>query len=258
LDAIVTAGGLTLPNEPLYPLMGEGYKSLLDVHGKPMVQWVLDAISASRHLSRVVVVGLPVDTKITCQKPLHLLEDHGDAVENVCAGVAYLLKDSDVEEKVLLISGDIPAITGEMLDWLVARVEESEHDLYYNVLRRQVMEARYPSSRRTYLHLKDGDFCGGDASAIRKEIATHAHPLFKKLTSARKNPVKQAGLIGVGTLLLLLLRQLTLNEAVRRISKRLEVRGRALDCPYAEIGMDVDKPFQLEIMQKELEGIQAV
>jgi hypothetical protein len=58
--------------------------------------------------------------------------------------------------------------------------------------------------------------------------------------------------------LLLLLKQLTIHDAVRRISSGLEIRGRALDCPYAELGMDVDKPFQLEIMQKDLEGQQSI
>jgi hypothetical protein len=75
---------------------------------------------------------------------------------------------------------------------------------------------------------------------------------------ARKNPLRQAGLIGLDTMLLLLLRQLTLQELVRRVSRRLEIRGRALDCPFAELGMDVDKPFQLAIIQKDLEGSSAI
>ena len=36
------------------------------------------------------------------------------------------------------------------------------------------------------------------------------------------------------------------------ISKRLKVAGRAVVCPYAEVGMDVDKPHQLEIMRADL------
>jgi GTP:adenosylcobinamide-phosphate guanylyltransferase len=258
LDAIVTAGGITQPDEPLYSLIGGGNKTLLEIHDKPMVQWVLDALSTSKRVERVVVVGLPPDTPLLCAHPLTLLKDHGDAVENTRAAVAHLLKDSDVQEKVLLVSADIPAITAEMIDWIIERVEESEHDLYYNVISRSIMEQRYPQSKRTYIRLKDGEYCGGDASAIRKVIATNTHPLFKRLIAARKNPVRQARLIGVDTMLLLLLRQLTLKDAVRRISGRLEIRGRALNCPYAELGMDVDKPFQLQIMQRDLEGRQMV
>jgi GTP:adenosylcobinamide-phosphate guanylyltransferase len=255
LDAIVTAGGITQTDEPLYPMIGSGKKAMLEIHGKPMVQWVLDAISASQRIHRVVVVGLPPDTPLISRQPLKLIDDQGDAVENTRAAVAYLLKDSDVQEKVLLVSADIPAISTEMLDWMVDRVEESDHDLYYNVISRAVMEKRYPESKRTYIHLKDGEYCGGDASAIRKLLATNTHPLFKRLMAARKNPVRQAGLIGVDTMLLLLLKQLTLKDAVRRISGRLHIHGRAVDCPYAELGMDVDKPFQYEIMRRDMEGL---
>jgi hypothetical protein len=34
----------------------------------------------------------------------------------------------------------------------------------------------------------------------------------------------------------------------------LNIRGRVIPYPYAEVGMDVDKPFQLEIVRAELEA----
>jgi hypothetical protein len=33
---------------------------------------------------------------------------------------------------------------------------------------------------------------------------------------------------------------------------RLNITGKAIVCPYAEVGMDVDKLFQLEIMREDL------
>ncbi len=59
-------------------------------------------------------------------------------------------------------------------------------------------------------------------------------------------------MIGLGTLLLILLRQLTLDQAVKRVCKRLGITGRAVRVPFAEIGMDVDKPFQFEMVQADL------
>jgi hypothetical protein len=34
----------------------------------------------------------------------------------------------------------------------------------------------------------------------------------------------------------------------------MEIRGRVTVSPYAEIAMDVDKPYQLEILRKDLAG----
>ena len=44
MDAIVTAGGIPQPEDPLYTFSNGNAKALIDVAGKPMVQWVLDAL----------------------------------------------------------------------------------------------------------------------------------------------------------------------------------------------------------------------
>jgi hypothetical protein len=45
---------------------------------------------------------------------------------------------------------------------------------------------------------------------------------------------------------------ITLEGAVKKVTKRLNLKGRAILSPFAEIGMDVDKPHQLEIMRADL------
>jgi NDP-sugar pyrophosphorylase family protein len=42
MDAVITAGGVPQPDELLYPYTLKP-KALLEIDGKPMVQWVLDA-----------------------------------------------------------------------------------------------------------------------------------------------------------------------------------------------------------------------
>jgi NDP-sugar pyrophosphorylase family protein len=48
MDAVVTAGGIPQPEELLYPYTQGKPKAMLDIGGKPMVQWVLDALSGSK------------------------------------------------------------------------------------------------------------------------------------------------------------------------------------------------------------------
>ena len=114
------------------------------------------------------------------------------------------------------------------------------------------MEARFPGSNRSYVRLKDYELCGGDMNVFRASLVTTRTELWERIIEARKNALRQAALIGYGTLLLLLLRRLTLEAGIKRASKSLGIRGRALVCPYAEIGMDVDKPYQLEILAADL------
>ena len=43
-------------------------------------------------------------------------------------------------------------------------------------------------------------------------------------------------------------------KAVERVNQVLNMRARVVPFSYPEVGMDVDKPFQLEIVRAELEA----
>ncbi|NCP15942.1 NTP transferase domain-containing protein [bacterium] len=253
MDAIVTAGGIPLPEEPLYPETQGHPKALVDIAGKPMIQWVLDALSESKIVENVVIVGLTEKSSVTCKKSFHFIPNQGKMIENLRAGAEKVLELNPKAEYVLIVSSDIPAISGEMVDWTVNTAMQTDEDIYYNIIQREVMEKRFPSSKRTYTRLKDMDVCGGDMNVGRISLILEEDTdLWEKITNARKSPLKQAGLIGFDTLFLLLFRQLTLEKAAANIMKRLKITGRAIVCPYAEIGMDIDKPHQLEIMRADL------
>ncbi len=253
MDAIVIAGGAAQPGEPLYPLIGQGPKAMLEVCGKPMIQWVLDALNGTQAIERVAIVGLTDVQGLQCARLVSALPDQGSMLDNIRYGVRRGFKPGAGSPLVAVVSSDIPAVLPEHVDWVARSAEQSEHDLYYNVIRREVMEGRFPGSKRSYVRLKDAEVCGGDLNVIRKSIATGNDELWEKIIAARKNALKQAYLLGLDTLLLLVFRLITLEGAVARVSRRIGLRGRALDCPYAEIGMDVDKPFQLELVRKQLE-----
>jgi GTP:adenosylcobinamide-phosphate guanylyltransferase len=252
MDAIVTAGGIPQPEDPLYTYTQGISKALLDMAGKPMIQWVLDALSGSEKIEHILIVGLEPDSGVTCAKPtIHIL-NQGSMLDNVRTGIDKMIEIHPDAEMMLMVSSDIPAITSEMVDWTIDTALETQDDIYYNVISRETMEARYPGSNRSYIKLKDVDVCGGDMNVVRASVAQGNDELWKRLIDARKNALKQAALIGYGTLLLILMRQLSLEKTARRASKSLKLNGRAILCPYAEIAMDVDKPHQLEILQEDL------
>jgi hypothetical protein len=115
------------------------------------------------------------------------------------------------------------------------------------------MEKRFPGSKRTWTKLSDMEICGGDLNAARISLIVNDDTeMWEKITDSRKNPLKQAALIGYDTALLLLTGRLSLQDAETRVMKRMNITGKAVVSPYAEVGMDVDKPHQLEIMRADL------
>jgi GTP:adenosylcobinamide-phosphate guanylyltransferase len=252
MDAIVTAGGIPLPEDPLFPYTEGHSKAMLDVAGKPMIQWVLNALSDAKKVENVFIIGMNEKSGVSCSKPVHYLPNEGRMLANIVAGVHKSLELDPKTEYVLIVSSDIPALTGEMVDWLVDEVAKDPGDIHYGVIPRQVMEKRFPDSRRTWTHLKDMDVCGADINVTHVRMATEHLETWEELIGKRKSPLKQAATIGLGTLFWLIMRQLTLDDLVRRVSNQIDIRGKAVVWPWAEAGMDVDKPHQLEIMRADL------
>jgi CTP:molybdopterin cytidylyltransferase MocA len=252
MDVLILAGGIPGPEDPLYPITLGKPKAMIDVAGKPMAQWVLDAVSDAKRAEQVVFVGLEDDCGLHCEKPMHFIPDRDNLLDNALTGMEKVQEIHPHAEHSLLLPGDLPAITAQMIDWRIESVESSRCDFEYTAIERAVMESRFPGSSRSYVKLKDVEVCGGDIHGLSLSLVGK-RDLWERLIGARKNIFKQAALIGFDTLFFLLTRSMTLKGAEALVSKRLGIVGKATLSPYAEMGMDVDKPFQLEIMRKELD-----
>ncbi len=252
MDAIVLAGGIPQPNEPLYSYTKGDPKALTDIAGKPMIQWVLDALSDAKHVDNVIVVGLSPKNELACNKPLYYLSNQGRMLANIVAGVQKSLELDKKTKYVLVVSADIPALKPGMVDWLVETSMQTKDDIYYGVCTREVMEGRFPGSKRTYTKLKGIELCGADINVSHVRNATEHLDMWESLIGTRKSPLKQAGIIGLGTLFQVLTRSITLDDLVEKVCKRIGIKGRAIIWPHAEACMDVDKPHQLEIMREDM------
>ena len=252
MDAIVTAGGIPQPNDPLYAYSNGDSKALIDIAGKPMVQWVLDALGEAKHVDNVILIGLSAKSGLTCKKPIHYVSNQGRLLANIVAGVNKSLELNKNSKYVLVVSSDIPALKGDMVDWLVQTSMQTRDEIYYGVCPREVMEARFPTSHRTYTKLKDMEVCGSDINLMHVSMATEHLDTWEQLIGNRKSPLRQAAVIGFDTLFQLFTRQFTLQGLVERASERIGIKGRVLIWDRAEPCMDVDKPHQLEIMREDL------
>jgi GTP:adenosylcobinamide-phosphate guanylyltransferase len=252
MDAIVTAGGIPQPKDPLYPYSNGSSKALIDVAGKPMIQWVLDALGNSKKVDNVIIIGLSAKSGLTCKKPLHYVSNQGRMLSNIVAGVNKSLELNKKNEYVLIVSSDIPTLKGEMVDWLVDTAMQTKDEVYYGVCPQEVMEARFPTSKRTYTHLSDMDVCGADVNIIHVNQVTQHLDTWEALIGNRKSPLRQAAVIGLDTLYQLWRRKFTLKQLEQRASERIGMKGRAIIWQHAEPCMDVDKPHQLELMRADL------
>ncbi len=256
VDAVILAGGTPQPGELLYAYTQGKPKALLEMAGHPMLYWILEALDHASTVRRIAISGLaaPAAPAPPPAKPRVYLSDQGTLMGNAQAGAAELAKTGLLTTHVLMVSSDIPTLTPEIVDWIVTTALETNHDAYYSLIPRERMEARFPGSKRSYFHFKDGVFTGSDINVMSADLLLHGHTRGPALIEARKNIFRQAQLIGWDVLLRFALRQLTVSDAASVASQRLQLKGRALICPYAEAGMDVDKPGQYELVKRDMES----
>ncbi len=250
---VISAGWSPSEEDPLAEYTQSGPKAVIPIAGKAMITYVVDAVAATRHVKHVVIVALDPTAEVQFSVPVEHVPDAGSLMANAEAGLQYALDQYPDLDGVLLCSSDIPLVTSDMLDNIVEECFQTEHDLYYLVIERSVMESRFPESHRSYAHMIEGDLAGGDVFLVRPSMTLSQRDLWQELAAARKSVFRQARLVGLRIFLKLLLRRLSLDEILARVNQVLNMRARVIQSPYAEIGMDVDKPFQLEIVRAELE-----
>ncbi len=253
ISAIVLAGGKITDDDPLFPLIGSAKKSMLNVAGKPMIQWVIEAVDQAEMVSNVIVAGLEEELWFDVKKPITTIPDAGTMLTNIKRGLTVVNEGGHGERFALLASGDIPAITPEIVDWRVRGALEIGADINYAVVTKETMEARFPNSQRSYVRLRDMLVCGGDLNVLSTALIGKDE-LWDRLIQARKSAWRQVSLLGYDLLLQFLLRRISLEGAGMKVSTRLGLHGVGTVSPYAEVAMDIDKPAHLEAIEQAMQN----
>jgi len=226
------------------------HRALLQLNGRFLLEYLLNTLDATPSVAATVVVA-PADAL----PPLSHLAGYraaaGDSiVENMRHG-ANALVDEHVTH-LLFITGDIPLVTSDGLEDYIAESLHSGAALTYPIIPRAACEARFPGARRTYVHLREGTFTGGNAIFTTADLLDDKHRLIQDLYAARKCPVKLAKLLGLSTVLRLLSGTLSLPYLEGVATRILGAPARAIVSSHPEIGFDVDKLVDLVAVERAL------
>ena len=249
IDALVLAGGMN--NDVLWQTSGVREEALIPIGDRVMVEYVVKALRGSDQIGRIALVG-PV-------APLqHLFEHEPDILhappgETVIESAANGLAVLKAREWLLVATADIPLITSAAIEDFLQSCFAREADFFYAIVPKEANEAKFPGVQRTYVHLREGTFTGGNIFLVRPELALDCLKRGVDIVRLRKKPVGLARLIGWGFIIKFLLKRLTTAEAERCFSKLLGLRGLAVSSPYPEVGVDVDKLSDLELVRQVLE-----
>ena len=227
IDAFIVAGGLS---PWLKSYAGTEHRCLAPLGDKRLIDYIIAALQGSGRIRRIVVAARPEALPLlegTLPADVLLCEAAGDLPATAVAASEAL--GPDASEKLLGVCDDIPLLTSlAVRDFLAACNAFPEGQLYYPIIPKDACLSAYPDAQRTYGKLRDGVF------------------------TRRKSPLKLCNWLGWGFLLKLLCHRLTMADAEARTSALLEMRCKAIITRHACIGMDIDKPSDLELARRTL------
>ncbi len=243
LDTVVLAGADN--HGSLAACTDTPYEAMIDIYGRPMVEYVVEALRNSANVGRIVVVGPEhVLGPLLAGKIYRVAQCGESIVENLLIGIEMLHPTG----KIMVVSADIPLLTTAAIDDFVERCRSREADIYYPICRKEENEAKYPGMRRTYAELREGVFTGGNIFILNPDIVVKWRREIERAVAVRKSVLGMAKLLGVRLMLKFLLHSLSLREAEARVAKVLGCPVAAVETTYPEIGVDVDKASDLELV----------
>lgn len=253
-DAIILAGGES--SSDLKKIAPYDNEALIIIGNYPMIYYVYQTLRATPLINKIVVSGPVEAIKAILPRDERLIFVNGgqNAIESLVHAVTAL-QEGEITSKVLIMPTDIPFITEAAIEDFLKRCEASDCDFYYPVTRKEDNEEKFPGVQRTYVRLQEGIVTGGNLFLLRSAIIDQCLEMALKLVERRKNPLAMAGLFGFGLVCKYLVHQLSIEMAEKRFYKVLGFTAKCIISPYAEIGVDVDKPSDLQLAQDKLSSV---
>ncbi|MDF2875356.1 MAG: MobA-like transferase domain protein [Sporomusa sp.] len=243
-DAIILAGGEN--SEHLNRYTSQPYEAMIDIAGKPMIELVAGALAASSQVSRIFIAG-PVQELAKCSFPEKAVIVAGG--QTIIETISLGMKALGHEKLTLVVTADIPLLTPAAIEDFLSQCAGVNAELYYPIVTRRDHERRFPGNRRTFVRLKEGTFTGGNIFLVDPKIVTQCMTVAEQIIANRKNPFKLCCLLGWTFVVQFILGTLRLKQVEKRAGEILGIKGAVIQSQYAELGIDVDKPSDLELVR---------
>jgi len=246
-DAIVLAGDRG-PGDPLALSAGVAGKVLVPVHGRPMLERVLESVGQARRIKRVVAVC--PDSKAH----LELLSSSGigervDPAPGPAASAARALQRMPSSRDVLLVTGDHPLLQPEWLDSFIDAARDSGAEAVVGVVDHEEIQKRFEGHRRTHYGFADRSVCGTNLFYFSGPRGRDVVALWQAFEADRKKPWRIVARLGWINLARYLFGRLTLKQATEALSARLGSRIEAVLLEEAEAAVDVDSLDDLRFVE---------
>jgi molybdopterin-guanine dinucleotide biosynthesis protein A len=235
-DAVILAGGRA--SEEMAQRTGTPLRALFPYEGKPFVQWVYEALRATKHVERVALIG-----------PKELRDVEGIAGadlilperETITSNLFGAVEELNPRGRVLITASDNPLLSTAAFDDFLSRAP-AEAAVAYPVLRHSAFVAQFQQAKNIPVRLRDGVWIGGGCVLIQSEAVPELRFAIERVLNARKSLPKMVKLLGTRFAVRFVLKQVTAQEVEQRLTAIAQVPIRLVYECDPVFPIDIDDP----------------
>lgn len=250
-NLIILAGS---SKSPLLTNTGLGNKALLPIHGKPMLDWVVEAFRASDCINKIVVVGPEeLDSLQSMQFVDRRIDASSSLVRNVMRGISFVrwtwYRNSRKHPGYVITFCDAVFLTPEAIADTINNIQSSNRDLVLHYVEKSSFDTKGLTTPRSWIEVENKLYAGSSIYYIKKfGNLAHGLHLIAELQEHRKKPEGFTGMASVpGLQGLAGLKSRSLKDVEQALSNRL---GRGIGLfvsDYPELAMEMAKPADLDL-----------
>jgi CTP:molybdopterin cytidylyltransferase MocA len=250
--AIVLAG-IRPGKDPVAEAAGVVCKSFAPIGDRPMVHRVLDTLAAARQIGPHILCG-PPQSMIEQEPGLKARIERGEVKwianhSTPSLSTYHALQSVPHGRPVLVTTADHALLTAEIVEYFCAEARRIGGDVVIGLTLYEGVVSAFPETKRTGIKFKDGVYCGCNLFAFLNPRAHRAARFWRQIEQERKRPLKMMRILGRRTVVRYLLGRISLEEGLERISRKLQIRARAVMLPFPQAAVDVDTADDWQFVQ---------
>ncbi len=241
--------------DPLAKAAGVTHKCMVPIHGRPMLERVIEAVLQSgrcKHVyvsidepqvlqSNVKIAGWLADGSVSTVAARSTLTD------SVLAAADHI---PDAGWPIMITTGDNALHTPDIVRDFIEGAHSNGADVCCGITREEVVVATLPEAAKAFHRLKDGGFSSCNLYSLKDRNALKTVEVFRgggQFGKRHRRILKAFGLI---SFLLYKLKLITIDGMVRRVGEGFGVKVAAVFLPYDFGPIDVDDQNSFEISEK--------
>lgn len=226
---------------PLAVRAGVSHKCLAPICGRPLIEWVLDIVTARPNLAAIRIsiepeaqeeVGKLLAPYADCGVPISFVDSQPGIVDSVTDAAG------DDEGPFLITTADNVLLTPEGFELVRDTINRADATLA--LAREKDVKAAHPEGQKNYYQFRDHGVANCNMYGIANRRAFTAAEVFREGGQFMKNRDRMIRAFGLFNIILMGLKLVDIKGAMKRMSKRFGVTIEATMFDDGALAIDVD------------------